>query len=420
MNLPLLVAQILLLVLGLIGVAAATPDKALDHGVKALLALGVTLAVAQLRPKIFLRGGVWLWLGSLVLLVLVLFIGVGTEESTGTRRWLEFGPLRFQPSELAKLGLVLQLASFFARRGVYKKLLSATAMILVTTLLILLEPDLGTAVLTFALGVVVMYSAGVRITNIAAFLLGLGLLSLPFISVYLERHPYIQERLFGHTEREQVLEQGLDQIGKAHRDLSNGGLWGLGPDAPRFNLFAAHTDLVISSIGFSLGFIGVLTVLFAYWLIVHSSLKIAQQAARVRPMTPSIHGAAVLAVGCMFLIVGQAMINLAVAVGFLPVTGIPLPLVSYGFSSMLVMGAALGIIHSAQREVNRGLEQMAQVAAQTTRRPQGAAAEALPEAAVQEGYTQDTDAPATLDSGEDADRPAGPPASVAPNRPVSS
>lgn len=364
MNVPLLMAQILLLMLGLIGVAAARPDLVMDHGFKALACLLITLLVAQIRPRFFLKAGVWTWLGSLVLLLLVLFIGVGTEESSGTRRWLDFGgPFRFQPSEIAKLGLVLQLASFFARRGVYKKLLSATAMIVVTTLLVLLEPDLGTAVLTFALGVVVMYSAGVRITSIAAFLLGLGLMSLPFISVYLERNPYIQERLFGHTERDQVLEQGLDQIGKAHRDLGNGGLWGLGPDAPRFELFAAHTDLVISSVGFSLGFIGVLTVLFAYWLIVQSALNIAQLAARVRPLSPSVHGAAILAVGCMFMIVGQAMINLAVAVGFFPVTGVPLPLVSYGFSSMLVMGAALGIIHSAQREVNHGLAEMEQAQA---------------------------------------------------------
>ncbi|WP_261664083.1 FtsW/RodA/SpoVE family cell cycle protein [Deinococcus sp. Marseille-Q6407] len=377
MNLPLLIAQILLLVLGLVGVANAKPGLALDHGLKALLSLAVTLGVAQLRPKVFLKGGVWVWLVSLVMLVMVLFIGVGTAESSGTRRWLDFGPLRFQPSEIAKLGLVLQLASFFARRGVYKKLLSATGMIVITTLLILVEPDLGTSVLTFALGVVVMYSAGVRITNIAAFLLGLGLLSLPFISVYLERNPYIQERLFGHTERDEVLEQGLDQIGKAHRDLTNGGLWGLGPDAPRFELFAAHTDLVISSIGFSLGFVGVAAVLFAYWLIVAASLKIAQQASKVRPLSPSVHGSAVLAVGCMFLIVGQAMINLAVAVGFFPVTGVPLPLVSYGFSSMLVMGAALGIIHSAQREVNRGLAQMERAARRPVPQPAAAPAPAV-------------------------------------------
>ena len=359
MNLPLLIAQILLLVLGLVGVAAGAPEEALDHGLKAVVALIITVLVAQFRPKAFMQLGIWVWLSSLVMLVLVLFIGVGTAESTGTRRWLDFGgPFRFQPSEIAKLGLVLQLASFFARRGVYKKLVSASLMILITTLLILVEPDLGTAVLTFALGVVVMYSAGVRITNIAAFLMFLTMISLPFISIYLERNPYIQERIFGHTERAEVLEQGLDQIGKAHRDLSNGGVWGLGPDAPRYTLFAAHTDLVISSIGFSLGLIGVLTVLFAYWIIVHTSLNIAQLASKVRPLTPSVHGAAVLAVGCMFLIVGQAMINLAVAVGFLPVTGIPLPLVSYGFSSMLVMSVAMGILHSSMREVQRGLETM--------------------------------------------------------------
>lgn len=373
MNLPLLIAQILLLVLGLVGVAAGAPEEALDHGLKAVVALIITVLVAQFRPKAFMQLGIWVWLSSLVMLVLVLFIGVGTAESTGTRRWLDFGgPFRFQPSEIAKLGLVLQLASFFARRGVYKKLVSASLMILITTLLILVEPDLGTAVLTFALGVVVMYSAGVRITNIAAFLMFLTMISLPFISIYLERNPYIQERIFGHTERAEVLEQGLDQIGKAHRDLSNGGVWGLGPDAPRYTLFAAHTDLVISSIGFSLGLIGVLTVLFAYWIIVHTSLNIAQLASKVRPLTPSVHGAAVLAVGCMFLIVGQAMINLAVAVGFLPVTGIPLPLVSYGFSSMLVMSVAMGILHSSMREVQRGLETMK--AAQATQ------TEALPSA----------------------------------------
>ncbi|MFC6617718.1 FtsW/RodA/SpoVE family cell cycle protein [Deinococcus radiophilus] len=208
MNLPLLIAQILLLVLGLVGVAAGAPEEALDHGLKAVVALIITVLVAQFRPKAFMQLGIWVWLSSLVMLVLVLFIGVGTAESTGTRRWLDFGgPFRFQPSEIAKLGLVLQLASFFARRGVYKKLVSASLMILITTLLILVEPDLGTAVLTFALGVVVMYSAGVRITNIAAFLMFLTMISLPFISIYLERNPYIQERIFGHTERAEVLEQ---------------------------------------------------------------------------------------------------------------------------------------------------------------------------------------------------------------------
>lgn len=364
MNIPLLIAQVMLLLLGLIGVANAEPDLAVGHGVKALICLGVTLGVAQLRPKVFLKNGLWLWLLSLFLLVLVLFIGSGTQESTGTRRWIRFAGQAFQPSEFAKLALVLQLSSFFSRRGVSNKLVSAVGMIMVTTGLILFEPDLGTSVMTFMLGVVVLYSAGVRITSIAAFLLALGLGSLPLVSVYLESHPYIQERLFGHVERSEAAAQGLDQIGKAHRDISSGGLWGLGLDAPRFELFAAHTDLVISSIGFSLGFMGILMVLLAYWLIVRSALNTAQRAARVRPLTQEVHGAAVLAVGAMFLIVGQAVMNLAVAAGFVPVTGVTLPLVSYGFSSMLVMSVALGIIHSASREVSRAAAQMTQERAQ--------------------------------------------------------
>lgn len=362
MSLQLIIAQVLLLGLGLLAVATARPDLIVDHGSKVLISLVITFLVARLRPKAFLRLGPVFWAASLFLLVLVLFIGVGTETSSGTKRWLAFGgPLKFQPSELAKLGLVLMLASFFARRGVQNKLISATVMITMTTVLIFLEPDLGTAVLTFGLGIIVMYGAGVRISNIAGFMLALGLISIPVAGVYLEKHPYIAERLFGHVNREAQLQVGLDQIGFAHRDLSFGGLWGLGPDGPRYQYFAAHTDMIVASVGFTAGLLGVAMLLFAYWLIVSTALETSQLAAKIRPMTPEIHGASILATGSMFMIVGQAFVNLAVAAGFFPVTGVPLPFVSYGFSSLLTMSLALGVIHSALREVRRNLpeEQLA-------------------------------------------------------------
>lgn len=355
MSLQLLIAQVLLLGLGLLGVAAARPDLIVDHGTKALLALGVTFLVARLRPKAFLKLGPAFWIFSLLLLVLVLFIGVGTETSSGTKRWLDFGPLRFQPSELSKLGLIMMLASFFSRRGVQHKLISATLMIVVTTALVFMEPDLGTSVLTFGLGIIVMYGAGVRISNIAGFMLALGLVSIPVAGIYLEKHPYIAERFFGHVNRDVHLQVGLDQIGLAHRDLNFGGLWGLGPDGPRYQYFAAHTDMVVASVGFTAGLLGVAMLLFAYWLIVSTALETSQMAAKIRPMTPEIHGASILATGSMFMIVGQAFVNLAVAAGFFPVTGVPLPLVSYGFSSMLTMSLALGVIHAALREVRRNL-----------------------------------------------------------------
>lgn len=356
MSIQLLLAQLLLMALGLIAVGTARPDLILDHGVKLLVGLGLTLFIARLRPATFLRWATPAWLVTLGLLLLVLVIGVGTAESSGTKRWLDFGgPFRFQPSELAKLALVLQLASFFSRRGVERKLISATGMILVTTILVILEPDMGTSVLTFGLGIVLMFAAGVRISNIAWFGLGLGLLAIPALNVYVQRNPYILERFRGHQERGDTVSVGLDHIGLAHRDLTNGGLWGLGPDGPRYIYFAAHTDMIIATVGFSTGLLGVVMVFFAYWMIVNTALQVSQLAARIRPMTPEIHAASTMATGAMFMIVGQAMVNLAVAAGIFPVTGVPLPLVSYGFSSILTMSLALGIIHSAMREVRSQL-----------------------------------------------------------------
>ncbi|GHF56309.1 cell division protein FtsW [Deinococcus metalli] len=355
MSLQLLIAQVLLLGLGLLGVAAVRPDLILDHGGKIVLSLLLTALVARLRPRAYLRLGPAFWGFTLLLLVLVLFIGVGSAESSATKRWLDFPGLRFQPSELAKLGLVLMLASFFSRRGVQHKLISATAMIVVTTGLVFVEPDLGSSVLIFGLGIVVMYGAGVRISNIAGFMLALGLVSIPIAGVYLEKHPYIADRLFGHMNREEITKVGLDQIGYAHRDMTFGGLWGQGPDGLRFEYFAAHTDMIVAAVGFTSGLLGVAMILLAYWLIMQTALETSQLAARIRPMTAEIHGASILATGAMFMIVGQAVVNLLVAAGFFPVTGVPLPLVSYGFSSMLTMSVALGLIHSALREVRRNL-----------------------------------------------------------------
>ena len=354
MSLNLVLAQVILLMLGLIGVATAAPEMVPDHASKVLIALLATFALSRLRPRAFLSMGTFVWTVTLILLALVLVFGVGTELSPGVKRWLRLPGFQFQPSEFAKLGLILQLASFFSRRGVQHKLLSATVMIGLSTVLVLLEPDLGSTVLVFALGLVLMYAAGVKLNNIGGLLLGIGLLALPFVSIYLERHPYILARFQTHTQSD-AAQVGLDQIGKAHRDLNYGGFWGQGPDGPRYPYFADHTDAVAATVGFSNGLLGVTMMIFAYWLVVSAALQVAEMASRVRPMTPQVHGASILATGAMFMVVGQAFVNLAVVAGIFPVTGVPLPLVSYGFSSMLTMSAALALIHSALREVRRHL-----------------------------------------------------------------
>ena len=359
MSANLILAQVLLLVMGTLSIATAQPESIPQQVIRAVLALALTFGLAQLRPRAFLKMATGFWLLTLALLVLVLVIGVGSDHSAGTKRWLPIPGFQFQPSEFAKLALVMMLASFFSRRGVYRKLISATLMIALTTLLVLVEPDLGTTVLIFSLGIVLMYAAGVRFTNITALLFALMLLALPGISVYLEKHQYIAQRFSDFIFRNKPLESapvtGLDQIGLAHRDLTFGGVWGQGLDAPRYPYFADHTDLAIASVGFSTGLLGVTMVIFAYWLVVSTALQVGQLAARVRPMTPELHGASIMATGAMYMIVGQAVVNLAVAAGIFPVTGVPLPLISYGFSSMLTMSVALAIIHSALREVKQAL-----------------------------------------------------------------
>lgn len=360
MSLNLVIAQCLLMVLGLVGVATAAPDKVPEHASKILIALVVTFLFSRLRPKAYLQLATPLWFLSLVLLVLVLFIGVGGEWGGG-RRWLDFGgPLRFQPSEFAKLSLVLQLASFFARRGPGKKLLSATLMLVFTTGLVALEPDVGSTLLIFGLGIAVIYAAGVRVSSIAAIFLFVGLLAMPVASNYLEKHSYILERWRGHQEDQAgSTQQGASQIDLAHRDMRDGGVYGQGPDGPKYYLPAGHTDMVIASVAFSTGLLGVATIIFAYWLVVQSGLSVAEWAARVRPLSPELHGASIMATGAMVMIVGQAFVNLAVAVGIFPVTGVPLPLVSYGFSSLLAKSIGFAVMHSALREVKRHMPEKA-------------------------------------------------------------
>ena len=351
MSLNLVIAQSMLLMLGLLGLATSEPGLLPDHAVKVLLALLVTLVLSRLRPRAFMSMGTLVWGVTLLLLLLVLFFGAGS----GTKRWLLLPGFQFQPSEFAKIGLVLQLASFFSRRGVQHKLLSASLMIGLSTVLVLLEPDLGSTVLMFSLGLILMYAAGVRFTNITGLVAASVLLALPFVNIYLERHLYIRGRLNAHAG--DLAQLGMTQIEKAHRDLGFGGFWGQGPDGSRFSYFAAHTDMMIASVGFSTGLLGVTMVIFAYWLVVSAALQVAELASHVRPMNPQVHGASILATGAMFMVVGQAFVNLAVAAGIFPVTGVPLPLVSYGFSSMLTMSVAFALIHSALREVRRYLPQ---------------------------------------------------------------
>lgn len=346
-------AQGILGVLGMIGVATAMPGELTGHIPQTLLSFLAAFIFAMLRPKGIIRVAPFLWVFSLFLLVLTLFIGVGGNDSE-VKRWLEIGPIRFQPSEIAKLTLIMQLGSAFARKGVNSKLWQSSLMIMTTTFLVLLGPDLGTSVLIFASGILMMFAAGVRFTSISALILSLFLVALPFASSYLERHPYITARFFGHVNTVQGKDTSQDsgyQIKQARKAMERGGLWGQGVDGRMPRLPAKDTDMIIASVAFATGFIGVAMVILAYWLVAYVGLGASAMVVSAGTFRPHLHAVSIMATGAMFMIVGQAFVNLCVAIGLFPVTGVPLPMVSNGGSSQLSMGIAFGLIHSALREV---------------------------------------------------------------------
>ncbi|HEX6989146.1 MAG TPA: putative lipid II flippase FtsW [Bacillota bacterium] len=272
-------------------------------------------------------------------LVLVIIPGVGQLEG-GARRWLGVGPLSFQPSELAKLTLVIFLASHFARlQGrmgragpVYLPFLGVVGA---TGLLIMLQPDLGTAVAITATAMVMLFVAGAPILQIA----GLVLAAVP-LGVYLVfSEEYRARRILAFLNPEaDPLGSGFHILQSLYA-LGSGGLFGVGFFEGRqkfYYLPAQHTDFIFAVLGEELGFLGTVAVVLLFAMVAWRGYRIAATA-------PDAF-ASMLAAGLTTLIVLQAIINIGVVTASLPITGISLPFVSYGGSSLVVSLTAVGIL----------------------------------------------------------------------------
>jgi cell division protein FtsW len=306
---------------------------ALGLVVMQLLARGGLEMLPRLTPKLLVV--------SFVLLVAVKVPGIGVEI-TGARRWIGAGPLQFQPSELMKLALVLYAVSLLkcnpARLHGLKD--GTTGPLLLVTgaavALIASQPDLGTAlVITFTIGALLLVS-GVPLSllgKIAAVALALVLL---FILV----EPYRAARLTGFFN---PWAHATTQIGyqsvQGQIALGSGGVFGvgLGQSVQKvFYLPEAHTDFILAVIGEELGIAGVCGLLFLYGLIGYAGLRTAK-AARTRYTQ-------LLAAGLTALILCQALLNVFAVLGLAPLTGVPLPFISSGSSSLLVVMATMGLL----------------------------------------------------------------------------
>jgi cell division protein FtsW len=274
---------------------------------------------------------------ALVLVVHIPHIGVSVN---GARRWIGSGSFQFQPSELLKLALVLYGAALLARRpqrvhdlrDLCKPLL---AVVGAACLLVATQPDLGTAMVIAFTACALFMAAGMPARNLAI----IGGSALAVVALYAIARPYARARLTSFVDPWAHAYGSGFQAVQGQIAIGSGGLFGVGPGQSVQKIFylpEAHTDFILAVIGEELGVVGMFSVLFLYGLIAYAGLR-AAKAAR------SLHSA-LIAVGMTSLIVSQALLNVFAVLGLAPLTGVPLPLVSYGSSSLIVTLAAMGLL----------------------------------------------------------------------------
>ncbi len=307
------------------------------------------LIICKNLPYVVYRHLVYVILGiSLLSLIIVLFPQVGHRVG-GARRWLRFGPVSVQPAEFAKLALIMYVSYSLAKKKdrVQEFFVGYLPHLLVSAVfvgLVVVQPDLGTAVIFAALVLVMLFVAGVRLRYIVFTSLAI----LPLLALAIARTSYRWERLLAFLNPWRDPSDTSFQLLHSLLALGSGGPSGVGLGSGQQKLFylpEPHTDFILAVIGEETGLVGVSLVLILYALLVYRGIRIALRA-------PDSYGT-YLAFGLTMAIGLQALINGAVVMGLLPTKGLPLPLISYGGSSLLATLAALGILMNISSQAKK-------------------------------------------------------------------
>jgi len=351
----LLTATLCLLAFGAVMVYSASSARTLLQGqgdgtaylVKYLgyggLGFVVMQIIARRRLDVVVRLTGPLLAASFAMLLAVKLPGVGVEVN-GARRWLGAGPLQFQPSEVAKLALVLYAAKLLARRpGRIRTPRQITPVLLVTgtsILLVATQPDLGTAlVMTFAVSALLV-AAGMPMR----WLLVGAAVCAGLIVIYALSADYRRARLTTFLDPWDHAGDAGFQAVQGQIALGSGGLLGrgIGQSVQKiFYLPEAHTDFILAIIGEELGVVGVMAVLFLYGLLAYAGLRVAKAARGAY--------AKLLAAGVTSLVLAQACLNVFAVLGLAPLTGVPLPFISYGSTNLMIMLAGMGLLLNVAR-----------------------------------------------------------------------
>jgi len=349
-DVALVAATVALAVLGLVVVFSATRGPTAPHDVSFLvrqatfvvLGFGVMAAVSVLD---FRRIRDWAWVPYAVAVVGLLAV-LSPLGSTikGAQRWFAVGPLTLQPSEFTKLALVIALAALLAAWwgevdvGRLLRLLGVTA---VPILLVVLQPDLGTALQFMALALVLLVVGGVRLRYLAV-LAGVGLLVGGLVLTSDTLADYQQDRLTSFIDPTSDTAGTTYNQNQSVTAVASGGVWGQGlfqgPQTQLRFVPEQETDFIFTVVTEELGFLGGLVVLVLYAVVCWRMWRIAQ-------LSRDTFGT-LLAAGVLGIFVFQVFANVGMATGIMPVTGIPLPLLSYGGSSALTMLIGVGLVLS--------------------------------------------------------------------------
>jgi cell division protein FtsW len=355
----LLLLGMALLSIGLLAISSASIEYAewhyenpwyhtTRHLVYILIALSAAFAVYQVPLKFWLETG-WIWLFvALGLLILVLIPGVGREVN-GSQRWLPLGPLTLQPSEFAKVALIIYLAGYLVRkehevRREWRGFLKPMAVLFAVTLLLMVEPDFGATVIAVGTAFGMLFLAGVKLGHFLLVLLSSG----AAMAVLVLSAPYRVKRLTAYTDPWAdpfdtgfQLTQSLIAFGR--------GEWfgvGLGNSVQKlFYLPEAHTDFVFSIWAEETGFMGALLVIGLYTALIGRVLWVGRRVGLAGNMF-----AAHLCYGTALVFSGQAFINMGVSSGLLPTKGLTLPFISYGGSSLIACCCLLALVLRADLE----------------------------------------------------------------------
>ena len=313
------------------------------HVIALLPALLLFTAGIFINPDLILKFFKPLIFLSIILLLAVLIPGIGKKVS-GARRWIYLGFIKMQPSSIAKFAIIVYLSMVLTLKGekiaeFRRGILPPLFIILIAAALIVIEPDISTAAFILFISLFMFYAAGIPLLHIIT----VGTVSLPFMVMLLETKQYLWKRFFIINPYEDPYGKGYHLI-QSFKSFRIGGFFGIGPGnsiQKVSNLPEAHTDFIFSVIGEETGVVGCSFILVLFLLLFHRGIEAAKN---IEDRALSL-----LAFGISISIAFQALLHILVVTGLLPTTGMPLPFISYGRTSLIINLFMAGLLTNLSR-----------------------------------------------------------------------